>query len=87
MIREPVGDQRGSSSCKAAAFALEGQMLAEQSYPYSPEIPRPLRGRRCRAERFWSAFSIVTHGLARAVSQDTIDVLAIKFTWRNVCSG
>ena len=30
------------------------------------------------AERFWSAFSIVTHGLARAVSQDPIDVLAIS---------
>lgn len=67
----------GSSSCKALAFALDGRILGEQSYPYSPAIPHPSWA-EMPAEKFWSAFSGVTRALANAVPQDPIDVVAIS---------
>jgi len=67
----------GSSSCKAVAFALDGKILAEQNYPYSPEIPHPSWA-QMPADKFWSAFSVVTQRLASAAPQDPIDVLAIS---------
>lgn len=67
----------GSSSCKAVAFSLDGRILAERSYSYSPQIPQPSWA-EMSAEKFWGAFSSVTRSLANAVHQDPIEVLALS---------
>jgi len=67
----------GSSSCKAIAFAIDGRILAEQSYSYSPNIPRPSWA-EMPVEKFWSAFRAVTRSLAGQVTGDPIEVLAIS---------
>ncbi|HEX9112600.1 MAG TPA: FGGY-family carbohydrate kinase [Terriglobales bacterium] len=67
----------GSSSCKAIAFAIDGRILAQQSYSYSPDIPKPSWA-EMPAEKFWSAFCAVTRGLAGDVTGDPVEVLAIS---------
>jgi xylulokinase len=66
----------GSSSCKAIAFSIDGNMLAEQRQSYSPDIPRPSWA-EMPAERFWNAFRDVTRQISRAVG-DPIEALAIS---------
>ena len=67
----------GSSSCKAVAFAIDGQILAERSYSYSPEIPQPSWA-EMPALAFWHALCTVTRGIANAVPGDPVEVLAIS---------
>jgi xylulokinase len=58
----------GSSSCKAVTFSEEGRVLAQESFSYLPESPRPGWGEMSPA-KFWEAFQSVT----RAVATETIE--------------
>ncbi|HUM04722.1 MAG TPA: FGGY-family carbohydrate kinase [Terriglobales bacterium] len=67
----------GSSSCKAVAFSLEGQILAERVHSYTPETPRPSWA-QMPADVFWDALRNTTHSIAHAVPEDPVEVLAIS---------
>jgi xylulokinase len=58
----------GSSRCKAVAFAVTGEILAEHASAYTPEFPAPSHA-EINAERFWQA---VCH-CSRAASKDISD--------------
>jgi xylulokinase len=58
----------GSSACKAAVFATNGQLLAEHSSPYAPEVPRPFFA-EMHPEKFWDAVCLC----CRVVSKDLAD--------------
>jgi xylulokinase len=58
----------GSSRCKAVAFAVTGEILAQHSRAYTPEFPAPSHA-EINAERFWQA---VCH-CSRAASKDISD--------------
>jgi xylulokinase len=66
----------GSSSCKGVAFALDGSILAEQSYAYSPDLPQPAWV-EMPVQKFWDALCSVTRGIARRVTNDPVEALAI----------
>ena len=67
----------GSSSCKGVAFAVEGQILAERSYSYSPTMPQPAWV-EMPAQTFWDALCTVTRAIAREATQDPVEALAIS---------
>lgn len=67
----------GSSSCKAIAFAADGQVLAERNHSYSPDVPRPSWA-EMPVEKFGSAFRSLTRSLAGQVTKDPVEVLAIS---------
>ena len=67
----------GSSSCKAMAIAVDGRILAEHSYSYSPEIPHPSWAQMPAGE-FCKALACVTRKLSDLASQDPVEVLAIS---------
>lgn len=58
----------GSSRCKAVAFAVTGEILAQHASAYTPEFPAPLHA-EIDPERFWQA---VCH-CSRAASKDLSD--------------
>ena len=58
----------GSSRCKAVAFAVTGEMLAQHARAYTPEFPAPAHA-EINPERFWQA---ICH-CSRAVSKDLSD--------------
>jgi len=58
----------GSSRCKAVAFAVTGEILAQVTCSYTPEFPAPSQA-EISPERFWEA---VCH-CSRAASKDLPD--------------
>ncbi|HXJ88704.1 MAG TPA: FGGY-family carbohydrate kinase [Candidatus Binatia bacterium] len=67
----------GSSSCKAIAYALDGQVLAETSHPYISSTPMPSRS-ELSANVFWQAFRQVTSKLSRDTASDAIEAIGIS---------
>src|ERR1700691_1154337 len=63
----------GSSRCKAVAFAVTGEILAQHATAYTPEFSAPAHA-EINPEFFWQAVC----GCSRAVSKDLSDpVLAL----------
>jgi xylulokinase len=58
----------GSSRCKAVAFAVTGEILAQHASAYTPEFPAPAHA-EINPEIFWQAVC----GCSRAVSKDLSD--------------
>src|SRR3984885_7331374 len=58
----------GSSRCKAVAFAVTGEILAQHASAYTPEFPAPAHA-EINPECFWQAVC----GCARAVSRNLSD--------------
>jgi len=58
----------GSSRCKAVAFAVTGEILAQHASAYTPEFPAPAHA-EINPEFFWQAVC----GCARAVSRNLSD--------------
>jgi len=66
----------GSSACKAVAFTLDGEILAQHSCAYTPDFPKP-----CYAEidaaRFWDAVCTCTQAVAKEL-RDPVRALCIS---------
>ena len=58
----------GSSRCKAVAFAVTGEILAQYAVAYAPEFPAPSQA-EMDAEHFWQALC----ACSRAVSKNLSD--------------
>jgi xylulokinase len=66
----------GSSSCKAVAFSVDGTILAQSNYSYMPD-PRP-PWVEMQPQKFWDALCSVSHAIAREVSEDPVEAMAIS---------
>ena len=58
----------GSSRCKAVAFSMTGELLAQHACAYAPEFPAPSQA-EINPERFWRAVC----GCSQTVSRDLAD--------------
>jgi len=67
----------GSSSCKAAAFSEEGQILASRTHAYSPENPRPSWA-EMSPHKFWEALRSVVREASSDTRKDPVEVLTIS---------
>src|SRR5271155_4861991 len=54
----------GSSRCKAVAFAVTGEILAQHACAYAPEFPAPSQA-EMDAERFWQALCACSQAVSR----------------------
>src|SRR5580658_10622344 len=54
----------GSSRCKAVAFAMTGEILAQHACAYTPEFPAPSQA-EMNAERFWQALCQCSQAASR----------------------
>ncbi|MFZ0299959.1 MAG: FGGY-family carbohydrate kinase [Candidatus Sulfotelmatobacter sp.] len=57
----------GSSRCKAVAFAVTGEILAQHTCAYSPEFPAPSQA-EMDAELFWRAVCACSHAVSMNLS-------------------
>jgi xylulokinase len=58
----------GSSACKAVLFTVSGEILAQHTFAYTPEFPRPSFA-EMGSEKFWHAIC----ASCRAVVRDIVD--------------
>lgn len=67
----------GSSSCKAVAFALAGDILAERALSYRPDSPK-LSHVEVPVHRFWDALCAMTRSIASDVTQDPVEAMTLS---------
>jgi len=66
----------GSSTCKAVVFDTDGQMLADHSISYAPNLRRPSFA-EMDAERFWNAVCLACRNAARDV-KDPVRAISLS---------
>src|SRR5271156_2376265 len=66
----------GSSRCKAVAFAVTGEILAQHACAYAPEFPAPSQA-EMDAERFWQALCACSQAVSRNLS-DPVRALCLS---------
>ncbi|MGB7602492.1 MAG: FGGY-family carbohydrate kinase [Candidatus Sulfotelmatobacter sp.] len=66
----------GSSRCKAVAFALTGEILAQHTCSYTPEFPAPAHA-EVNPERFWLAVCRSVQSVANSLS-DPVRALCLN---------
>src|SRR5580700_3576825 len=66
----------GSSRCKAVAFAMTGEILAQHACAYAPEFPAPSQA-EMDAERFWHSLCTCSQAVSRNLS-DPIRALCLS---------
>ncbi len=66
----------GSSRCKAVAFAVTGEILAQHSSAYTPEFLAPARA-EINPERFWQAVCACSQAVSRNLS-DPVRALCLS---------
>ncbi|MGA9979527.1 MAG: FGGY-family carbohydrate kinase [Candidatus Sulfotelmatobacter sp.] len=66
----------GSSRCKAVAFALTGQILAQDSCAYTPEFPAPSHA-EINPEFFWQAVCRCSQAVSKSLS-DPVRALCLS---------
>jgi xylulokinase len=66
----------GSSRCKAVAFAVTGEILAQHACAYTPEFPAPSQA-EINAERFWQAVCQCSQAASRNLS-DPVRALCLS---------
>jgi xylulokinase len=66
----------GSSRCKAVAFAVTGEMLAQHACAYTPEFPAPSHA-EMNPERFWQAVCQCSQAVSRNLS-DPVRALCLN---------
>jgi xylulokinase len=67
----------GSSSSKAVAFALDGDILAERSLSYRPDTPQPSHV-EMPVERFWASLCAMTRSLANDITRDPVEAMTLS---------
>jgi len=67
----------GSSNCKAVAFALDGDILAERSLSYRPDTPRPSHV-EMPVQRFWDSLCALTRSVANDITQDPVEAMTLS---------
>jgi len=67
----------GSSSCKAVAFALAGNILAQRTVSYRPDSPKPSHV-EVPVQRFWDALCAMTRSTASDVNQDPVEAMTLS---------
>jgi xylulokinase len=58
----------GSSTCKAVVFTTTGEILAQHSYSYSPESPRPSFA-EINPEKFWDAVCCCSQAVTKNLKE------------------
>lgn len=58
----------GSSTCKAVVFATTGEILAQHSFSYTPEFPRPSFA-EMNPEKFWDAVCSCSQAVAKNLKE------------------
>jgi xylulokinase len=66
----------GSSRCKAVAFAVTGEMLAQHACAYAPEFPAPAHA-EMNPERFWQAVCLCVQAASKNLS-DPVRALCLN---------
>jgi xylulokinase len=66
----------GSSRCKAVAFALTGEILAQHASAYTPEFLAPARA-EINPERFWHAVCACSQAVSKGLS-DPVRALCLS---------
>ena len=66
----------GSSRCKAVAFAMTGEILAQHACAYAPEFPAPSQA-EMDAERFWHSLCTCSQAVSRNLS-DPVRALCLS---------
>ena len=66
----------GSSRCKAVAFAVTGEILAQYACAYAPEFPAPSQA-EMDAEHFWQALCACSQAVSKNLS-DPVRALCLS---------
>ncbi|MGO9541983.1 MAG: FGGY-family carbohydrate kinase [Terriglobales bacterium] len=66
----------GSSRCKAVAFAVTGEILAQSACAYAPEFPAPSHA-EINPERFWQAVRHCSQAVSQRLS-DPVSALCLN---------
>ncbi len=66
----------GSSRCKAVAFAVTGEILAQSACAYAPEFPAPSHA-EINPERFWQAVCHCSQAVSQRLS-DPVSALCLN---------
>lgn len=67
----------GSSHCKGVLFSERGEMLAQRTFAFTPDFPRPAFA-EVNPETFWSAVCTLSRALAAHSSGDLIRAITLS---------
>ncbi len=67
----------GSSHCKGVLFSERGKVLAQRSYAFTPDFPRPSFA-EVNPKTFWTALCTLSNALAADSSRDSIQALSLS---------